>query len=123
MKPKTHDTYWVLKGREREFFVCATPDDEHMALCVFDSEIAAERHLRSLSEPQMFLDTLEWYGASVPSWVHRESLLPRVCEVSRRELWEVIEALRLGYVAINPPYAWRKVEILELRPSRIFRAE
>lgn len=123
MEPKTHDTYWMLKGCKRDFFVCATPDEEHMALCVFDSEIAAERHLRSLSEPQMFLDTLEWYGASAPSWVRRESLLPRVCEVSRRELWEIIEALHFGYVIINPPPAWRRGETLELRPSRMFRAE
>jgi hypothetical protein len=123
MESKTHDKYWVLKGCGRDFFVCATPYEEYMALCVFDSEIAAERHLRGLSESQMFLDTLEWYGASVPSWVRRESLLPRVCEVSRRELWEIIETLHSVYVVVNPPLAWRKVETLELRPSQCFRAE
>ena len=28
MEPKAHDTYWMLEGRKRDFFVCATPDEE-----------------------------------------------------------------------------------------------
>lgn len=59
MELRTREMYWVLQGRKRDFFVCARFDNEHMALCVFDSEVGAERHLRGLSEPQMFLDTLE----------------------------------------------------------------
>ena len=89
-----HDKYRVLKGFQRDCFVCAMfGKDEHAALCVFDSRTAAEESLRSLSEPQMFLNTLEQYGLFAPSWARRETLFSEAREISRLDLWEAIKIL------------------------------
>ncbi len=112
---RKRDRYWVLEGRGGGFFVCASFGDEGLtALCAFDSEEAAAEHLRGLTEPQMFLDTLERYGPLVPSCLRDGALLPRVREVSRRGLWEAIKATGAGYVAVNPPRAGERVETVEL---------
>ena len=119
-----HVAYWVLRGPREAGFVCARfgRDEEYAALCVFDSRKTAEEYLRCLSEPQMFLDTLEHYGLPAPSWVLRETLLPEACELSNSELWETIEDVGVGYVAMNPP-PWRvEKEAFELHPSRAFKA-
>lgn len=123
MEYEAHETYWGLKGRRWDFFICAAPDHEHVALCVFDSRVAAEEHARSPDEPQIFLSTLERYGTMTPPWVHQVTLLPRVLEVSRDGPWKIIEAMRLDYAAVNPPSMGRKMKYFELRPSRMFRAE
>jgi hypothetical protein len=106
----------LLGGRRGNFFVCARyyGGEEYVALCVFDSRDAAEDHLRGLSETQMFLDTLEQYGTSVPSCLRDGPLLPEVRGVSRRGLWEAIKATGAGYVAVNPPRAGERVETVEL---------
>jgi hypothetical protein len=117
------DAYWVLRGPRKECFVCARfGKDELAALCVFDSETNAEEYLRSLSETQMFLNTLEMYGIFTPSWVSREALLPAACEMSRRKLWEAIQEIGVGFVAINPPPEGVEEETFELQPSANFEA-
>lgn len=114
----------MLTGPRRGCFVCeGFGEDERAALCVFDSRHAAEEHLRDLSEPQIFLDTLERYGLFTPSWVRRETLLPEAREISGRELWEAIEGIGVGYVAMNPPPEGREAEDFELWPSETFRAQ
>ncbi len=91
---RPEERYWVLKGQSRDFYICARPGCHRCtALCVFDSERAAREPLRTLSEPRMFLDTLEFYGASMPSWVREERLLPQIREVSAGELGRIIEAI------------------------------
>jgi hypothetical protein len=116
--------YWVLKGRRRDFYIHARLGCQRCAaLCVFDSESAAREPLGALSEPQMFLATLEFYGASMPSWVREEPLLPRVCEVSERELREIIEATSVPYVALNPPPPAEKTKTFELWRAGSFLAE
>lgn len=123
-KHRPNDEYWVLKGPRRDCFVCANfGEDEHAALCLFDSKGAAEEYLRCLSELQMFLNTLEQYGPFTPSWVRQETLLPKVCGISRRGLWKAIKDIGVGYVAINPPPEGVEEEIFELYPSGIFEAE
>jgi hypothetical protein len=73
------ERYWVLKGQRRDFYICARPGCHRCtALCVFDSERAARKPLSILDKPRMFLSTLEFYGASMPSWVREEPLLPRI---------------------------------------------
>lgn len=119
----TRETYWVLKGRGWDFFVCVALDREHVALCAFDSRSAAEEHAQSLDEPQMFMSTLEQYGPAIPPWMHQVALLPRVFEVSRDVLWKITEAMRLDYVALDPPPMGQKMGYLELKPSRTFRPE
>lgn len=115
--------YWILKGQKRDSFICAKAGgDRHTALCVFDSKDMAERRLRRLSEPQMFLDALERYGTAMPAWVHQEPLLPKVHEVSGEELWEIIGMTGVEYVALNPPLAGQSVKTLELRCAGTFRA-
>lgn len=117
------DGYWTLRGPREACFVCARfGRDEHAALCVFDSRAAAEEFLGCMTEAQLFLDTLEQYGLSTPSWVHLETLLPAACEISRRELWEAIEDVGVGYVAVNPPPERLEEETFELQPSWIFEA-
>jgi hypothetical protein len=119
-----YDTYWVLREPRGDCLVCARfGKAEYAALCVFDSREAAEEYLSYLSEPQMFLDTLEQYGIFTPYWVCRKTLLPEACEISRLELWEAIEGVGVNYVAINPPPEEVEEETVELQPSRTFEAE
>ncbi len=92
-------------------------------MCAFDSEEAAAEHLRVLTGPQMFLDTLERYGPSFPSCLRDGPLLPRVREVSRRGLREAIEGTGAGYVAVNPPRPGARVETVELLLAEGFRAD
>lgn len=114
--------YWVLKGRSGCFYDCASFDDvRYTALCVFDSREAAEANSASLDENQMFLNTLELYGSCLPACVRRGPLLPEPVQVSARELWEIIAALGLGYVAMNPPPAGQKVKSFKLHPARAFK--
>ncbi len=118
------DRYWVLKGRGGDFFICASFGGKvRTALCAFDSEEAAAKHLRGLTEPQMFFDTLERYGPSFPSCLRDGALLPRVREVSRRGLREAIEATGAGYVALNPPRLGERIETVELLLAEGFRAD
>jgi hypothetical protein len=115
------DAFWVLRGPRRDCFVCARfGKGEYAALCVFDSREAAEEYLGYLSEPQMFLDTLEQYGTFTPSWVRWETLLPEACEISREDLWEAVKDIGVSYVAINPPSEGVEEETVELQPSTIF---
>ncbi len=110
------NSYWVLEGRGG-FFVCASfGSSVHTALCAFDSEESAAGHLGGLSEAQMFLDTLERYGSSIPSCLRDGPLLPRVREVSCRRLLEAAKATGAGYVVVNPPRAGERVETVELLP-------
>lgn len=121
---KPEGRYWVLKGRRRDFYIHARPRCQRCtALCVFDSERAAREPLSTLSESRMFLDTLEFYGASMPSWVREEPLLPRVHEVSERELQRIIEATGVPYVALNPPAPGEKTRTFELWRAGSFLAE
>jgi len=116
--------YWVLKGQKRDFYICARPGCCHLctALCVFDSEVLAREHLESLSEPQMFLDTLEFYGPSMPPWAHEELLLPRACVVSGEELQQIIEESGVPYVALNPPPASQGAKTFRLWHAKSFLA-
>lgn len=122
--PVRRERYWVLKGAERDFYICAVAGrrDWRAALCVFDSRAAAEEHLSSLGEARMFLDTLERYGARVPFWMRREPLLPEVHEVSTRELRRISRSIGVEYVALDPPPAEERVETLKLLPSSSFAA-
>jgi hypothetical protein len=115
-------SYWVLKGAERDFYICATagPRDWRAALCVFDSKEAAEAHLASLGEAQMFLDTLEHYGAYIPYWMRREPLLPEVREVPATELRRVLCCIGVRYATLNPPPAGERTETLKLLPAESF---
>lgn len=114
--------YWVLKGTVGHFYTCAKfPDIQYTALCVFDSREAAVEHVESLDENQMFLSTLELYGSSVPECVLRGPLLPKLREVSGRELWKIIETVGVGYVTMNPPSAEQKVKTFGLQPSDTFK--
>lgn len=109
--------YWVLKGRVRDFYICASarPHEKRAALCVFDSGEAAGRHLCRLGEARMFLDTLERYGKSLPAWMRDESLSPEAREVSAEELGSILANTGVAYVAMNPPLGEGKT--LELLPS------
>ncbi len=121
---RTERRYWVLKGRRRDFYVHARLGCQRCAaLCVFDSEGTAREPLSTLSEPRMFLDTLEFYGASMPSWVREESLLPRIQEVSARELGRIIETTGVPYVALNPPPPGEKAKTFELWRAGSFLTE
>lgn len=114
--------YWVLKGAERDFYICAMagPRDWRAALCVFDSRAAAEAHLESLGEAQVFLDTLERYGAHIPYWMRREPLLPEVREVPYTEVRRVLESIGVRYATLNPPPAGERTEALKLLPAESF---
>jgi hypothetical protein len=118
---RSGERYWVLKGTGRDFFICArVRGDRRATLCVFDSERAAGEYARSLSESRVFLDTLEWYGTSIPPWARHEPLLPWVCEVSGQELRRIVGAMRICYVTLNqsPPESGAKT--LELRDAGTF---
>jgi hypothetical protein len=112
----------VLKGAERDFYICATagPRDWRTALCLFDTREAAEAHLESLGEAQMFLDTLEHYGAHIPYWMRQEPLLPGVREVPATELRRVLESIGVRYATLNPPPAGERTEALRLLPAGSF---
>lgn len=109
--------YWVLKGDRRDFYICASagPHERRVALCAFDSEEGASRHLHRLGEARMFLDTLERYGKNLPAWMRDETLSPEVREVSPDELGAILESTGVAYVTINPPLG--PGETLELLPS------
>lgn len=118
--------YWVLKGAVGHFYTCAHFGDvRYTALCVFDSREAAVEHVESLDENQMFMSTLELYGSSMPACVRQGPLLPKLREVSARELWKIIETISVGYVTMNPPSAEpsaeRKVKTFELQPVGLFK--
>lgn len=112
----------MLKGAKRDFYICATAGrcDWCTALCVFDSRAAAEEHLRSLGEAQMFLDTLERYGASMPDWMRRDPLLPEVHEVPAWDVHQVLWSIGVEYATLNPPPAGERVEALEFLPAGAF---
>jgi len=94
---------WLLKSERRNFFLCASGgEDPRAALCVFDSKEAAEEHASGLSEPGMYLDTLERYGTEIPEWMEEETgLLPEPCEVTPEQVGEVLEASGVEYVAFG----------------------
>ena len=118
------ERYWVLRGQKRDFYICARPGCHHCtALCVFDSERTAREPLNILSESYMFLNTLEFYGASLPSWAREEPLLPRIREVSARELGRIIETIGVPYVALNPPSPGEGVKTFELWHAESFLAK
>lgn len=112
---RPREGYWVLRGQKRDGYICARPGcPRFTALCVFDSERAAREHLGGLSESQMFLDALEFYGASLPCWVREEPLLPRIREVSAGELGRIIQMSGVPYVALNPPPSGEQAKTFEL---------
>lgn len=117
------ESFWVLRGTGREFYVCATITARGVAaLCVFESEEKAGRHLDGLSEFQMFLDTLDHHGARLPSWVREESLMPRMVAVDRVEAARISRSIGVGYVALDPPAAGAKVERIEVISAGVFAA-
>jgi hypothetical protein len=92
---RPEERYWVFRGQKRDFYICARPGCHRCtALCVFDSERAARESLRTLSEPRMFLSTLEFYGASMPSWVREERLLSQVSPLTGRPSSDSFPVLR-----------------------------
>lgn len=118
--------YWVLKGATGCLYTCARFHDiRYTALCVFDSHRAARQHVENLDENQMFLSTLELYGPSMPTCIRQGSLLPELREVSGEELWEIILAVGVDYVTVNPPSEARTarqgIKTFELRPSEVFK--
>ncbi len=117
------ESFWVLRGTGREFYVCATITARGVAaLCVFESEEGARRHLDGLTEFQMFLDTLDHHGSRLPSWVREESLMPQMVEVDRGEAARISRSIGVGYVALNPPAAGAKVEKIEVISAGVFAA-
>lgn len=114
--------YWLLKGKMGCFYDCARfHDPRYTALCVFDSREAAEENAASLDENHLFLNTLELYGAYLPECVRQGPMLPEPIGVSAVELWEVIEALGVDYVTINPPPVGEEVATFKLWPSGSFK--
>lgn len=114
-------SYWLLKGKTGCFYDCARfHDSRYTALCVFDCKQAAEENAASLDENHLFLNTLELYGAYLPECVRQGPMLPEPIGVSPGELWEVIEALSVDYVTINPPSAAEEVKTFKLWPSEAF---
>lgn len=113
-------SHWVLEGEARKFYVCASvePHERRVALCVFDGEEEARRHLASLGEARMFLDTLERYGKNLPAWMRDEPFSPGPREVSADELAGILAETGISYVTLNPPSG--ETRTLELVPSRHF---
>ncbi len=111
---------WVLKSEARNFFLCAAGEDPRAALCVFASEDEAKDHLENLSEPKMYLDTLERYGTEMPDWMNESDLLPEPREVSNEDLRSILDATGIEYVAMaseeNP-------DTLEVIPAEEFLEE
>lgn len=92
---------WILKSERRNFFLCAAGDDPRAALCVFGSKEAAEDHLENLSEPKMYLDTLERYGTGMPDWMNEDPLLPEPREVSPDDIRNILDATGIEHVATS----------------------
>ncbi|MBA2691049.1 MAG: hypothetical protein H0U65_00960 [Rubrobacter sp.] len=92
---------WVLKSEARNFFLCAAGEDPRAALWVFGSKDAAEDHLENLTEPKMYLDTLERYGTEMPAWMNEDPLLPEPREVSSEDLRNILDATGIRYVAMS----------------------
>ncbi len=111
---------WVLKSERRDFFLCAAGDDPRAALCVFVSKEEAEDHLENLSEPKMYLDTLERYGAEMPDWMNEGPLLPEPREVSYDDLRNILAATGIRYVAV---VSEEEPETMEVFPAEEFLSE
>jgi hypothetical protein len=58
----------------------------------------------------------------MPSWVREEPLLPRIREVSAKELQRIIEATGVPYVALNPPPPGESTKTFELWRAKSFLA-
>lgn len=108
---------WVLKTESRSFFLCAAGEDPRAALCVFESREAAEEHLENLTEPKMYLDTLERYGTEMPGWMNEASLLPEPREVSNEDIKSILDATGIMYVAVSSE---EHPEALEVLPAEEF---
>lgn len=119
-EPRDRKRRWVLKSERRDFFLCASGEDPQAALCVFDSREAAEEHLANLSEPKMYLDSLERYGTDLPDWMGEEPLLPRPREVSAGDLREILAATGIEYVALASK---DEPQALEVLPAEEFLEE
>lgn len=91
---------WVLKSEARNYFLCAAGEDPRAALCVFESKAEAEDHLENLSEPKMYLDTLERYGTGMPGWMSEDTLMPEPREVSSDDIRSILGATGIEYVAM-----------------------
>jgi len=100
MGETTNTRRWVLKSEWRNYFLCASGEDPTAALCVFGSKEGAEEHLENLSEPKVFLDSLERYGTEMPDWMGEEALIPVPREVSDEDLKSILAATGIGYVAL-----------------------
>lgn len=104
---------WVLKSERRDFFLCASGgEDPRAALCLFDSKEAAEAHLHGLSEPKVYLDTLERYGPQIPDWMNEEVLMPTPTEVSTGDLKDILAATGVEYVALAREEAPGSLEVV-----------
>lgn len=103
--PVHRQSYWVLKGVTREFYVCTTAGrrDWRIALCVFDSEVRANKYLQSLGGARAFVEIMQRYEMQVPDWMLSEPQLPETCETTAAELYRVTEGLGMEHVTINPP--------------------
>lgn len=115
--PRDRERHWVLKSERQDFFLCAAGGDPRAALCIFDSKEAAEDHRQSLSEPKMYFDTLERYGAGMPDWMSEEPLLPKPREVFSEDLREILAATGIEYVAVSSE---EEPETLEVFPAEEF---
>jgi hypothetical protein len=117
-EPRDRKRRWVLKSERRDFFLCASGgEDPRAALCVFDSRKAAEEHLQDLSEPKMYLDTLERHGTEMPDWMSEEPLTPAPTEVSTEDLKGILAATGVEYVALA---AGDEPQALEVIPAEEF---
>ncbi|MGH3089194.1 MAG: hypothetical protein ACRDSJ_18000 [Rubrobacteraceae bacterium] len=92
---------WVLESGARNHFLCAAGEDPRAALCVFGSKAEAEDHLENLTEPKMYLDTLERYGTEMPEWMNESPLLPEPREVSSEDIRNILGATGVEYVAMR----------------------
>lgn len=112
---------WLLKSERRDFFLCASGgEDPRAALCVFDSREAAEEHLDGLSEPKMYLDTLERYGAGMPEWMNEEPLLPEPREVYPEGIRSILDSTGICYLAVALE---EEPKALEVVPAEEFLEE
>ena len=95
----------MLKGVTPEFYVCTTAGrrDWRIALCVFDSEVRANKYLRSLGGARAFVEIMQRYEMQVPDWMLSEPQLPETRETTAAELYRVTEGLGMEHVTINPP--------------------
>jgi hypothetical protein len=107
------ERHWVLKSNRRDFFLCASGgEDPRPALCVFHSREAAEEHLRGLSEPKLYLDTLERHGTRMPRWMNEDPLLPEPREVTLEQVRKILTATEVGYVAVGREGEPKRMEVL-----------